>query len=277
MTTATQGHTATYEDCDDSHRATDDGAQPKMHDAIRLSFDAACAVNASERLGHAHAGPYDLILADPPWAYIAAWPRRGNAAAHYATMDYAALCALPVADIAAQRSVLILWATALMLPQALQLMGAWGFQYRGVFCTWVKTTANGSSCVGCGFYTRNGSEFALLGVRGRRITQLRRGGRKDVRQVLHAPRAQHSRKPVEVHRMAEAVFPGAKRRIELFARARVDGWDAWGNEIAQPGAEPHGLGTASWQSRSKEQCASENDDRDRSVTPMRTERPVAAH
>lgn len=180
------------------------------------------------------ASKFDLVVADPPWAYYGHWPtKRGSASSHYPTMPPDALRRLPVAEVVARDAVLLLWATGLKLPEAMELMRAWGFDYRGVFCTWVKTTKAGTPAISCGFYTRSGSEFVLLGVRGR-ATELRRGGRRDVRQVLLAPRTRHSAKPPELYSMAERVFPGARRRLELFARGRgAPGYTVWGNEAEQ--------------------------------------------
>jgi N6-adenosine-specific RNA methylase IME4 len=48
-------------------------------------------------------------------------------------MDLTAIKAVDVASIAARDAVLFLWATAPMLPQALDVMAAWGFEYRTNF------------------------------------------------------------------------------------------------------------------------------------------------
>lgn len=172
---------------------------------------------------------FDMILADPPWQYNK-WPARGNASNHYPTMTPNELLAMPVSTIAKRDSVLLMWTTGLKLPEAIELMQTWGFTYKGVFCTWVKTTKAGDPAMSCGFYTRSGSEFVIFGIRGK-PTELRRGGRKDVRQVLLAERTRHSAKPAEVHIMARDVFPGATSRLELFARRPAAGWTVWGNEV----------------------------------------------
>ena len=53
---------------------------------------------------------------------------------------------------------------------------------------------------------------------------------ESVSQLVFAPRQEHSRKPDEVHRRIEALYPTA-RKIELFARRPMDGWDNWGDQI----------------------------------------------
>ena len=78
---------------------------------------------------------------------------------------------------------------------------------------------------GLGHYTRANVELCLVGVRGKpkRVT-------KNVRQVVITPLRKHSKKPNAVRQRIVKLY-GNVHRIELFARDRVDGWDAWGNEV----------------------------------------------
>ncbi len=51
-----------------------------------------------------------------------------------------------------------------------------------------------------------------------------------MQQIVQTPKLGHSKKPEEVRtRIVELV--GNLPRIELFARQKIDGWDAWGNEL----------------------------------------------
>ena len=52
-------------------------------------------------------------------------------------------------------------------------------------------------------------------------------------QVVLAPRGRHSEKPA-VFRQRLIDLLGDVPRIELFARERVEGWDAWGDEVSDP-------------------------------------------
>lgn len=70
-------------------------------------------------------------------------------------------------------------------------------------------------------------EPVLLGVRGRSL-QLKKS--RNVKQLVEAVRTTHSRKPNEVMERIVSLC-GDVPRIELFARQRVAGWDAWGNEV----------------------------------------------
>lgn len=69
---------------------------------------------------------YELIYVDPPWRYRSG-KVQGAAINHYATMSDEELYQLPVAEIAADNCVLLLWATFPKLPEALRLIEAWGF------------------------------------------------------------------------------------------------------------------------------------------------------
>jgi hypothetical protein len=69
------------------------------------------------------------------------WSAKGtgrNAVSHYDCLDFDALAQLPVADVAADDCALFLWATDPLLPRALELIGAWGFEYKTVAFYWVK-------------------------------------------------------------------------------------------------------------------------------------------
>ena len=174
------------------------------------------------------AGPYDLILADPPW-YFGSFTGNGenkHAEKHYATMDLPAICALPVAQIVAPDAVLLLWATMPFLPRCIWAMEFWGFHFRTVAFTWVKLTESGSPALGLGHYTRANAELCLLGVRGKGLPVRAH----DVPQVLLSRRREHSQKPDGQYDHIGRLFGGDVRRLEMFGRRRWPGWDAWGNE-----------------------------------------------
>jgi N6-adenosine-specific RNA methylase IME4 len=132
----------------------------------------------------------------------------------------------PVQDIGADDSALFLWTTAPMFNTALQLMGAWEYDYKTVAFTWVKPTAGGHWAWGMGNHTRANAEFCLLGMRGR----LRRVS-ASVHSLVVAMRREHSRKPDEVRDRITKLY-GDVPRIELFARGQAaDGWDCHGDEV----------------------------------------------
>lgn len=179
-------------------------------------------------------GHYEAIYADPPWTYRQhGGPRgkRGMANAHYGTMSLAELAALPVGKLAAPGGcALFLWATGPLLPEALELMRTWGFAYKGIAFAWTKTNRrSGGLFWGMGAYTRANAELCLLGVTpGYKATEHVRSHR--VHQVLQTPVGRHSAKPPETReRIVELL--GDVPRIELFARGKASGWDAWGDEL----------------------------------------------
>ena len=169
-----------------------------------------------------------MIYADPPWRYTQKG-LQGAAEKHYPTMGIDEICALPVADLAAPDSVLFLWATFPQLPEALRLIKAWGFTYKSVAFVWLKKNRKSESWFyGLGFWTRGNAEVCLLGVSpGFKARDRVRSHR--VHQVIEAPFEGHSKKPDETRRRIVELL-GDVPRLEMFARDRAPGWDAWGNE-----------------------------------------------
>lgn len=166
---------------------------------------------------------YGVIYADPPWRFAPYSENTGMDRAadnHYPTMDTAAIAAL--APPAADDAVLFLWATVPMLPEALNVMGAWGFTYKSQFA-WIKDKA------GTGFWNKNKHELLLIGTRGS-IPAPAPG--EQYESAITAPRGKHSAKPFAFREMIETMFQTLPR-IELFARERFAGWDAWGNEVQE--------------------------------------------
>lgn len=172
--------------------------------------------------------PYEIILADPPWAYKV-WAKKGRgctAENHYPTMRIEDIRALPVGGLAAKDCTLFLWATMPTLPEALSAIQAWGFTYKTVAFVWVKQNRKSPSLFwGLGHWTRANAELCLLATRGRP-----RRKSAAVHQVVVSPVAQHSKKPDVVRERIVALM-GDLPRVELFARQAVPGWDVWGNEV----------------------------------------------
>lgn len=168
---------------------------------------------------------YSVIYADPPWKY-ADKGCNGNAEAHYPTMSIKEICSLPVKDIADKDCVLFLWVTYPMMQEAMALIKAWGFTYKTIGFQWVKQNKKGAGFFfGLGRWTRGNTEPCLIAVKGHPKRQA-----NDVSQLVLAPSTRHSEKPAEVRDRIVRLM-GDVPRIELFARKRADGWDAWGNEV----------------------------------------------
>jgi N6-adenosine-specific RNA methylase IME4 len=184
---------------------------------------------------------YQILYADPCWDYKGQTQHAGikssntgGAIKHYETMTLKQLKELkPMIDnIADDDCLLFMWSSSPHLDQAIELMKAWGFQWATVGFVWDKQRVNPS------FYSMSQIELCLIGKRkektvkgkriGGKIPQPR--GARNVRQFVSEMRGRHSAKPNEVRLRIEQMFP-TQNKIELFAREKVAGWDAWGNEI----------------------------------------------
>lgn len=173
-------------------------------------------------------GPFELVYADPCWAYSDSLNNGNRGAAHkYSVMDYRDIARLPVRRIAADNCLLAMWWVGPMPLEALYVMRAWGFELKTMKgFTWHKLTKNGKSHFGMGHWTRANTEDCLFAVRGKpkRINA-------SVRQFIETERPPlHSQKPAEVRdRLVQLM--GDVPRIELFARTPAPGWSAWGDEL----------------------------------------------
>lgn len=174
---------------------------------------------------------YQIIYADPPWKYNSRANHktrfRGGACGHYDLMTMAEIKNLPVKDIADNSSVLFLWTTFPYLKEQLEVFESWGFKYKTLGFSWIKTNKkNHKPFFGVGYYTKSNCEICLIGTRGK----VRKPAVNTVSSVIICPRREHSKKPDEARAGIEALYPNTKK-IELFARQKVSGWDCWGNEI----------------------------------------------
>jgi N6-adenosine-specific RNA methylase IME4 len=166
-------------------------------------------------------GKYRVIYADPPWFYNdqrTGTSGSGGAASQYLTMETEKICELPIREKAHDSSVLFLWATAPCLPDALQVIEAWGFSYKAQF-VWDKVRGFN------GHYNDVCHELLLIATKGSclpKTTQLRKS-------VITVEKTKHSRKPDDFYELIEELYDGPY--AELFARRERTGWTPWGNEI----------------------------------------------
>lgn len=203
------------------------------------------------------AGEFAAIAADPAWSFKAYTPLteinghgRRDAGRHYRVMSLDAIKALPVASVARRDAHLFLWVPGPHLAQGFEVLKAWGFKYSAIAFVWIKLRAsfdrNAATLlppfyfdddfhVGLGHTTRKNAELCLLGRRGspRRVS-------RDVRELIIAPRREHSRKPDEAYERIMQYARGPY--LELFSRQRRSGWTVWGNEVER--FEPRHTGGA---------------------------------
>jgi len=215
--------------------------RPDLAESVRLGDMKPTAAmremkkdEVSAKVADLPADIFRVFYADPPWQYnddrggLGSGDGQGGAdfastAArnHYPTMSKADLCALDVGALSAADAVLFCWATFPLLPDAIEVVRAWGFKYKTAF-VWDK--GKGSF----GHYHKAEAELLLVCTKGSCTPD------SDERenQVQRWPRGAHSRKPAEAAEMISRLYPHGPR-IELFCRGKPQpGWVGWGAEVA---------------------------------------------
>jgi N6-adenosine-specific RNA methylase IME4 len=190
-----------------------------------LKWAAGAAAPPAWPFGTLERHAYDAIMIDPPWRFAlrSSKGEKKSPQARYACLSLDQIAALPVRDLARPDCWLWLWATFPMLPQAIDVLDAWGFVFV-TSGTWVKRGVSGRLAMGPGYVLHNAAEMFLIG----RLGQPRTASR-GIRNVIEAPRREHSRKPDEAYTAAKALF-GAGRKADVFACERRPGWEAWGEQ-----------------------------------------------
>lgn len=172
---------------------------------------------------------YGVIVADPPWSYKNAGCR-GAAGNQYDTQADDWVHALDVPSLAADDCVLLLWSVWPKLPECIETAARWGFEYK-TGLPWIKVSSVsndlfGETRIDCpygiGFWVRGASEPLLICTKGKPKPP------PNGWVGLLSPNLHHSRKPDSVYQLAESM-PGPY--LEMFARRRRPGWDAFGNQV----------------------------------------------
>jgi len=140
-------------------------------------------------------------------------------------MPLADIKALGVENVVNENAHLYLWCLNSVMDWGFEVARAWGFDPKTVI-TWIKTGKGGFGvALGMGHYYRNSTEHCIFAVRGSLRTL-----RRDIPTVFFAPKGKHSEKPnIFYEYFIERMSPDPY--LELFARQRREGWDAWGNEL----------------------------------------------
>ena len=179
------------------------------------------------------AGEYRCIVVDPPWdqgktGKRSVRPNQGTDLS-YPTLTYSEISMLPIADWATPDAFIWVWATNSrsrssgkpILVQAFELLEHWGFQYYTTI-TWNKSTGP------CPFGPYQiTTEHCLFGYRGKCIFPKASLGKMQT--VFSASVRRHSEKPSTIYRHIRRYF--SPPRLDVFARRRHQGFDAWGNEV----------------------------------------------
>jgi len=172
---------------------------------------------------------YGLGIIDPPWRHELRSEKgvtQKAAGGQYQTMTMAEIAALPVAGLFRGDAVIITWATHAMIDQQIEVTRKWGlnFSTTGV---WVKRTKNGKLAFGTGQRLRCASEPFIVSTLGSPLTS------KSIRTVIEGEVREHSRKPDAAYAMAEALYPTALNRCDIFSRETRPGWENWGFEATK--------------------------------------------
>lgn len=195
-----------------------------------MLIDPSSSCDSSEDLrSFVNGRRFGAILADPPWQFQ---NRTGKVApehgrlSRYSTMSLQQIKSLPVVHAAAPVCHLYLWVPNALLPDGLEVMKSWGFQYKSNII-WHKIRKDGGpDGRGVGFYFRNVTELLLFGVRGKHARTLQ-PGRTQVNFIASRKR-EHSRKPDEQYSLIEECSWGPF--LEMFARGQRPNWTSWGNQ-----------------------------------------------
>ena len=193
---------------------------------------------------------FNLIYVDPAWSFsnkkTGGSMTSGAKHQYKSTMTVDEIKAMPIDDIAADDCILVLWYVGAMPQEALDVVKAWGFTLKNMNgFVWNKLTVNNIPFFGMGFWTRGGSESAIIAIKGKpkvASRSVRAVGHYDPESLDEVLKhtifsgafkvGQHSEKPNEF-REACVELAGDVPRIELFSRKRVKGWSDWGNEVGK--------------------------------------------
>lgn len=179
---------------------------------------------------------YNIIYADCPWQYSDKMVGHGmGAETHYTTQGNEWIKNMPIKDMTDKDCVLFLWAVSPLLPEALEVMEAWGFKFKTIAFNWVKNNTNGNFVHNMGRWTMGNCELCLLGTKGK-PKRLRR----DIKQLVISQRNKHSAKPNIIRKLIVDLM-GDLPRLELFARGnkskdlfghnKYEGWSVFGNQV----------------------------------------------
>jgi len=163
---------------------------------------------------------YKVLYVDPPWQYDN--KKTGGSASSGATQKYntLSLVELKTFDLnAADTSILFMWATVPLLDQAIELMKAWGFEYK-TSLIWEK-----ENHYGLGYWFRGCVEILMVGVKGGV-----KPFRSNMKNIIKAPVQTYSKKPDLFRKLIERLTQNATPRIEYFARTKIHGWEVFGND-----------------------------------------------
>lgn len=151
---------------------------------------------------------------------------KSGAATQYSCMTIDDLKNMDVQSIADDDCILVMWWVGSMPQEAIDLVKAWGFTLKNMNgFVWKKLTKKKLPFFGMGFWTRAGSESAIIAIRGKPKPSSR-----SVRAVFDAVAGKHSQKPERIYELCHELA-GDVNMLDMFSRQRREGWDAFGDEV----------------------------------------------
>lgn len=180
---------------------------------------------------------YEIVYADPPWSFyndMSVSPNvttvKGMRRPPYPVLSSDDIARIRVENIVAENAILFIWTTDYHLEKCVsKVIPAWGFEYKTIGFVWAKKNKNGSQVSFMGAYTKkSGCELCLIATRGKHAHGL--VVKHNINSFIEAPRMGHSEKPAEVRNAIEQLC-GERKRLELFARKKIKGWDSMGLEL----------------------------------------------
>lgn len=182
------------------------------------------------------AGQFDIVLIDPPWPMFGDPNKNAAAGKHYSLMSMEDIKAMPIKQLfRGKNGAAFVWVTCPRADLGIDAIRAWGLHFRGIPFIWAKTRkGDGELIHGQGVpptSTKPTTELCFLATTNRsgRPFKLLNAA---MGQLVPHPRGKHSEKPAIIRDHIVKLY-GDRPRIELFARARVDGWAAWGNQVPE--------------------------------------------
>lgn len=164
-----------------------------------------------------HVEEFEIVLADPPWKYDFSETKCRQIENNYPTATIEDI--YKHAPKTTENAILFLWATAPKLREAMQVVDAWGFEY--------KTHAIWDKCkIGMGYWFRGQHELLIVATKGNASPPI---SENRVSSIFKEPRGEHSKKPDCVYEWIESAFVSYKK-LEMYARSNRPGWHSWGAE-----------------------------------------------
>lgn len=161
---------------------------------------------------------YQVIYCDPPWKYEFPVSNSRKIENKYPTMTLNELMLIKIPSD--ENCILFMWTTAPKLKESIDLMYAWGFEYR-THAIWDKCA------LGMGYYFRISHELLMVGLKGKIPCPL---PTQRISSVIKIKKREHSRKPDYIRTLIGEWYKDFNK-IELFSRHKFEGWDSWGNEV----------------------------------------------